>query len=337
MSEIDNQLINYAGNGNLEGIKQALKKGANIKGVEPQMGATALIAGSISGNVEIIKLLIDAKSDVNAKSNEGSSALYYCAAQGNAEGVKILLENKAEANAVNGNGETALMRAAYGGHTDVVKALLAKKANTELESKEGSTALILAADNGHVDVVKALLDAGANPSHSHKYSPGKIPYDYARLKGFSKVEELLKPKKNLEKTFADTYALINSDKKPKKKLSAANQKKANEQLIMAAKGGNLIAVTEALDAGADVNAKVDGSYPIVRATYAGSTEIVELLIKLGADVNVEEDGDLRAITIACGGGFADILKLLLDNGAEVKKVYMVANDKISKMLAEKQK
>jgi ankyrin repeat protein len=303
------------------------------------MGATALIAGAIGGNIEVIKLLIDAKSDVNAKSNDGSGPLFYCAAKGDAAGVKVLLENKANVNAVNNNGETALMRAAFGGYTGVVKALLAKKADTELESEEGSTALIFAADNGHVEVVKALLDNGANKNHSHRYSPGKKPHDYARLKGFSEVEELLKPEADqLNKKFMEMRKLLkDAEKKPKKKLGAKEQAAANQQLMDAIKKNFLPAVCDALDSGADPNATIDGKRPIIEAVGRCPIEILELLINEGADVNVEDDIDRRAITVACGGGFADKLKLLLDNGAEVKKVYIVANEKISKMLAEKMK
>src|SRR3989338_3904576 len=156
----DTQLINSAGNGDLEGVKQALDKGAEVNGKEPQIGATALIAASIMGHTEIMKLLVEKEANVNAADNNAFTPLIYSAAKGNVEGIKLLLEHGANVDTRNANGETALIRAA---------------------------------GEGHADVVRILIEKGANKDHYHKYSP-KVAYDYARRKGFHEIEELLKPK-----------------------------------------------------------------------------------------------------------------------------------------------
>jgi len=68
----------------------------------------------------------------------------------------------------------------------------------------------------------------------------------------------------------------------------------NVKLIQAVKDGNIKAVKQHLDAGADVNAKDDkfGFTPLHRAAGRGNKEVAELLIAEGADVNVKnEDGD----------------------------------------------
>ncbi len=321
------KLINCAGNGDLECVKQALADGAEVTSKEPQIGATALIAASIMGHTEIMKLLLEKGADANAADNNAFTALIYSAAKGNADGTKLLLDSGAKVNTKNAHGETALIRAASVGSAEVVRILLGSGAEIEAETNEGGNALILAADNGHTEVVKVLLEKGANKDHYHKYSP-KIAYDYARQKGFRDIEELLKPKVD---------AVPSEIIKPTKKLSPEEQAAANKQLIDAIRDRNMKAVVAAIENGADVNTNVDDDYPIINATYYGYAEIVELLIKQGANVNTEDSTGRRSITIACAAGFVDILKLLLSNGAEIKKVYMVANDEIMKMLEEAQK
>ena len=58
----------------------------------------------------------------------------------------------------------------------------------------------------------------------------------------------------------------------------------------AAKIGNIKAVKQHLDAGADVNAKDDkfGMTPLHPAAYEGHKEVAEMLIAKGADVNAKD-------------------------------------------------
>ena len=131
----DTQLINSAGNGDLEGVKQALDKGAEVNGKEPQIGATALIAASIMGHTEIMKLLVEKEANVNAADNNAFTPLIYSAAKGNVEGIKLLLEHGANVDTRNANGETALIRAAGEGHADVVRILIEKGADLNIKNQ----------------------------------------------------------------------------------------------------------------------------------------------------------------------------------------------------------
>ena len=57
----------------------------------------------------------------------------------------------------------------------------------------------------------------------------------------------------------------------------------------AAEAGNITAIKQHLDAGADVNATHDGWTPLHYAASAGHKEVAELLIAKGAAVNVKND------------------------------------------------
>ena len=72
--------------------------------------------------------------------------------------VRVLVEAGANLEAKDPGGCTALIMVAQQGHVDCVEALLKGGASLETATNDGFTALIQAAWRGHVDCVEALLD-----------------------------------------------------------------------------------------------------------------------------------------------------------------------------------
>ena len=100
-------------------------------GAEPNAangdGETALMLAARSGSVEVAKLLLAKKADVNAREAwREQTALMWAAGQGHAEAVKLLLERGAQADLRDDRGLTALDMARQGSHAAVV-ALLAPR------------------------------------------------------------------------------------------------------------------------------------------------------------------------------------------------------------------
>lgn len=90
---------------------------ANIKGPE---NVSALLSAIMNAgdwhnniishnNIAIIKILLDAGTDVNAQTTDGNAPLMVAALFSNLEAVKLLLAKKANPNLKNKKGETALM------------------------------------------------------------------------------------------------------------------------------------------------------------------------------------------------------------------------------------
>ena len=106
-------------------------------------------------------------------------------------------------------------------------------------------------------------------------------------------------------------------------FAEASTKEKNVQLVQSAERGNLTDVQDALNDGADVNAKNDiGFTALMRASYGGYTygsyaEIVKLLLDKGADVNIKTDKGITALMEASSGGHAEVVKLLLAKGADI--------------------
>jgi len=108
-------------------MNKLLKNSLQFMGVTPNSGGKSelppLIIASREGYIEIIKLLIGAKAEINAKDGIGNTALIEAAQNGHIEIVKFLLDRKADFTVKNVNGTTAL--ASSSGHNDI-KELLKK-------------------------------------------------------------------------------------------------------------------------------------------------------------------------------------------------------------------
>jgi len=81
---------------------------------------------------EIIRDLLDAGADVFASDVCGMTPLMYQAEFGNLEGVEILLESGADPNAKDYSGNTALIQAILAGYGNIQESLIAAGANPKV-------------------------------------------------------------------------------------------------------------------------------------------------------------------------------------------------------------
>ena len=123
----------------------------------------------------VIKMLIKAGSDLNAKDENGDAPLHWSSSRGVLNNVLALIDNGAELGTTNGQGVTCLHKAAVFGHHAVAKKLIEMGANADAKDANGDTALHCAAKSGLPLVVKTLLNSGA--SADLKNGEGKVAKD----------------------------------------------------------------------------------------------------------------------------------------------------------------
>jgi ankyrin repeat protein len=126
-----------------------------------EYGATCLIIAAYYGHLDICRLLLDKRAQLEAKSSNGCTPLYCAAAQGHNDVVRLLCDRGADVEARSVNGWRPLHRTAYHGHISVVKELIEER-NAEINARKngGRTALWLANHNNKTDVAAYLVSHG---------------------------------------------------------------------------------------------------------------------------------------------------------------------------------
>jgi len=129
---------------NIPLMNMLLKSGAPVDGKDSR-GATYLAFGFSDDRV--MKVLLDAGANPNARDEGGATPLMHAATFGEEEAAKILIRYGADVNLKDNKGETALMYAASGLYVDTISELLAAGADVHARNLEGKTALDIANTN----------------------------------------------------------------------------------------------------------------------------------------------------------------------------------------------
>lgn len=314
-------------------IDALIKAGASLKATNGA-GEMLLTIALRRNDIELIKKLIDHGAPVNA--NVLMSVFNFGYSEKETfrfEVVNLLLKSGADPNVVFESDygcDSPLMYAAKYGQMDFVKLLLAYKADANLKCKNGGNALNKLTWNytpNYIELLNLLIEAGADVNAADE--SGITPLMVAVESGNISTIKMLLGK----------GALIN-----------AQDKLGRTALMFAVQGisgkPDIEIIDLLLKSGADVNLTTNGTsqesfgtvlsaavwheplYCIYRwksldcwyrenVQYA-SEDIVRLLLANKADVNLTfKDKDTPLISAAKGGRI-EMLKLLIDAGADVK-------------------
>ena len=138
--DINQQLVEAAGNGDMRAVCRCLDAGAdpNTRGAEGRplffvLGHGSSVPWPIRGEI------IRAGADVTVRDNVGSTILHWAAGADHVDTVELVLDHGMDIEVLDHYGETALHEAARCGALNAVKALIERDADVFAENPKGQT------------------------------------------------------------------------------------------------------------------------------------------------------------------------------------------------------
>ena len=317
-------IFDAAKNGDTNFILKYIENGGDIN-ITDVFGRTALMFAAQNGNPDVIKILIGAKANIDAKTPTGQWTALMCAAYcGQKEAAKLLIDAKADVNAISYTDHppcSTMMIAAMSGHEEI--AFLLKKAGAEMD-------LFTAATMGDIDFVRNFIKEGGDVNILSYPEPGGwMPLSNAAQYGWEEIVKLLIDAK------ADVNHMDNDGWSPLRKASLNGHTNIVELLKRAGAkdfsvhygNGDIFSesyfrlkydfIGSYIKNGGDVNVKnKDGQTAIMMAAFYYA-DIVKQFINAKADVNAKDNEGWTAAMSASTTGNMDALKLLIDAGADI--------------------
>jgi ankyrin repeat protein len=318
--------------GRPEAAKVLIANGASIDAPESWRGQTPLMWAAAEGHADMVRLLVEAGADANARSAVvvwerqrtdeprdkwlppgGLTPLLMAAREGRVEAAAALIEARADINVVDPDRHSALVLALINGHFDVAGLLIDRGIDVNMEDKVGRTALW------------AAVDAHTMPS-SNRPAPRETDDTLTSLEIVAKL---------LEKG-ARVDAPLRQQIPYRTKLDRGGDGvlgAGTTPLLRAAKAGDVDVITMLLDKGADPKAATrNGVNPLMMAANVGTREedmtgrnksekeaieSVRLLLAAGSDINGADTQGRTALHGAALWGLTDLVKFLHASGANL--------------------
>jgi len=326
--------IHYcAQSGDIEGVKEELARGVSIDAVDLEEGYTPLMYAVTSpmAGLDMVRFLLDEGADVSRRSGhfEKIPVIGLAAKAGNIEKVRLLIEAKAKVNYKPVYGDDILSHAVSGyatSHDDNLPALVRFLIDRGAKVKgRRNYALRSASMSGRFDVVRVLLDSGANIKELRWT-------ELMQAVVLGTVDEVKNAiHKGADLTARDHWARtpwllsvhVGDVEKAGLLLSAGVNREDKGRwgipvLAYAVESGSLDMVRWLLDNRFDVEVANDfGETPLMVAAERGATECIKLLLEHGARTDRVNHVHERAISVASN---LDIVRLLVNAGEDLNDI-----------------
>lgn len=187
-------IIELVSKNDVDAVKRALDKGANVNSQDKSKRSLLLLA-TINKQVQMAKVLVEKGADVNLQDAIQDSPFLYAGASGQTELVKLFLANGARFDVFNRYNGTALIPACERGYIETVKVLVNTRGfPINHVNRLGWTALMEAIVLGdgskkYQEIVQILKEGGADlsiPDHD-----GITPLQHAKRRGFVEIVKIL--------------------------------------------------------------------------------------------------------------------------------------------------
>jgi len=192
--------ITAASFGSLSILQWLHQKGADVNQVKRGSERTALHVAAENGHISVAEWLCDMGININEIDAKGYTALMCAANSGNLGIVRILLEKGADvmAKSWTRSRKTVFHIACSKGHREIAECLIdhsvkmcALYSVVDAKTAKGSTGLFLAAKKGHVPVFKLLVERGYISGINDFHEAEKTPLMAACEGGHTEIVETI--------------------------------------------------------------------------------------------------------------------------------------------------
>jgi ankyrin repeat protein len=184
-----------ASSGNIEIVKTLIENGKTAVDIRDRDGQTPLFAAADAGNAAIVEYLARQKADLGAKDNAGMTVLHHAAKAGQGIVIKLLggkdYKDRIEPllGVQDSSGNIPLALAVRENRRDAAAQLISLGSPVDAKMADGGTVLHWACVNGYEDVVKLLISRGA--PLDRKDAKGRVPMHLAASAGHTRIVDLL--------------------------------------------------------------------------------------------------------------------------------------------------
>lgn len=267
-------------------INEMIDLGVNINWSDREKrNITALMYACFNDHIDVVKLLIKHKVNMDKKRDDGKTALMYAVQEGHYEITKLLIENDCNIYLKSLDRKDALCIALIFNWNEIIELLLFHYPG-DYKMKDGKSLLHLMVLYKNIYVVKLLLKNGFNINI--RDNDGNSPLFYAFYINSYEIVSLLIEKSNENiKNMLYSYNHYENYDVDKPYFHLAN-----------------IFTTTPL---------------FMKVIYLGNIKMIELCIKYEIDLNYTTSSYLYPLCIAYNHGRFEILEYLVENGADILK------------------
>ena len=210
--------------------------------------------------------------------------------------LKVLITKGIDLNQVlTSEGQTALMAAVYYRRKEMTKILIENGADINAVDRNGKSVLMYAAETWAPEITRILIDNGANLDHRNPQGQKAIDVAY-----------------NNDNYVA--YIII--------EIALGKSQNKYDQYLTAAVYEDIPSLANILiQEGADVNAKYEGSVPLIHlAIREQSYEMFDLLIENGVNIRAEDDYGNQPLDLVLNYFDTRMLKELIKKGITIEEL-----------------
>jgi cytohesin len=327
-------------------VEKLIAQGVPVNFCDEEHSYTPLSWAAENGSARIARRLIEAGADVDARDWMNQTPLWSAVTYDRVRVVRVLIEAGAKVDVTDDSGDTLLQNAIWSESFRSIEVLIEAGADPNLVAEGAPAALHWAVAKGMGALVNQLLAAGADLNVSlpggrdtgffEGLAPGATPLMIAARNGnLELVDRLLEAGADWTRKDAtgDTAVDVASSAgrtEVLKRLEAVGAKVDyrsrrlhSAALLESVQQQDLDGVRRAIEGGArtDLEQKRTGRTSLMLACLDGNAEIVKLLLDAGADPNEHTKWREFSLTNAIVRGHTEVVGLLIEAGADVGITY----------------